>query len=246
MPAGAVLVTGGTGGLGRQVCLQLGSLGWQVIVGYRHDSSGAQQIVKEISGHRGVASALQLDLNNVEHLNDGLTELSTEGLSSVIFCAGSAPHISPLMKFTRKDFLEPFDSMVVGHFELLKYLWKTHFQPQKFGHVVAVSSVATEIPPPPQMAGYVLAKSALESLIRCSCVELGSRGLRATIVRPSYTNTAMLHTAFDSRFIEQLGLRGQVLAPRAVASLITKTVLEPPHAGHVAVESIYPGDNVCN
>lgn len=245
MPTAAVLITGGTGGVGRQVSLQLGSLGCHVVVGYRSNAAGAQQIVQEILNHRGVASALQLDLNNIERLNDGLTELSGESLSSVVFCAGSAPHISPIMKFSRKDFTEPFDSMVIGHFELLKCLWKAHFQPQKYGHVVAVSSVATEIPPPPQMAGYVLAKSALESLIRCSCVELGSRGLRATIVRPGYTNTAMLHAAFDSRFIEQLERRGQVLAPNAVASIITKAVLEPPHAGHVAVESIYPGESAC-
>lgn len=246
MPTKGVLITGGSGGVGRHICLQLGRLGWRVIVGYRNNAEGAQELVREIARNQGVASALKVDLNDVTNIDDRLAEISAGSLSAVVFCAGLAPVISPILKLSRENLLEQFNAMVFGHFELLKHIWRTQFLPQRYGHVVAVSSVATELPPPPQMTGYVLAKSALESLIQCSCVELGSRGLRATIVRPGYIDSAMLSTAFDPRFIEQLGRRGQLLAPATVATVIVKALLEPPDAGQVAVRSIRPGDHACH
>jgi len=62
----------------------------------------------------------------------------------------------------------------------------------RFGAIVAISSSCASNVPPPGMAPYVVAKSALEAYIRCLAVDYGAKGIRLNIVAPSMTDTALL------------------------------------------------------
>ena len=60
------------------------------------------------------------------------------------------------------------------------------------GSIVAIGSAYAHAAPPAGMAPYVVAKSALAAYIRCLAVDYGPTGVRANIVAPGMTNTALL------------------------------------------------------
>ena len=60
------------------------------------------------------------------------------------------------------------------------------------GTVIGIGSTAAHGAPPPGMAHYVVAKSAFTAYIRCLAADYGPRGLRANIVAPAMTRTALL------------------------------------------------------
>ena len=62
------------------------------------------------------------------------------------------------------------------------------------GVVVAIGSSVTEAAPPVGMTPYVVAKAALTSYMKCLAVEFGPKGIRANVVAPGMTQTALLAT----------------------------------------------------
>ena len=61
-----------------------------------------------------------------------------------------------------------------------------------WGRIVAVGSTYALGAPPPQMAPYVVAKSALAAWIRCLASDFGPKGIRANLVVAGMTETALL------------------------------------------------------
>lgn len=60
------------------------------------------------------------------------------------------------------------------------------------GTVVAIGSTYAHGVPPAGMAPYVVSKSALSAYIRCLAVDYGPKGVRANLLAPSMTRTALL------------------------------------------------------
>ncbi|MBQ7490279.1 MAG: SDR family NAD(P)-dependent oxidoreductase, partial [Kiritimatiellae bacterium] len=56
------LVTGGSRGIGRAVCLKLAEMGYPVIVGYCSNENAAREVCDLIAQNGGNAAALQLDV----------------------------------------------------------------------------------------------------------------------------------------------------------------------------------------
>jgi 3-oxoacyl-[acyl-carrier protein] reductase len=60
------------------------------------------------------------------------------------------------------------------------------------GVIIGIGSTFAQGAPPPGMAPYVVAKSALAAYIRCLAAEYGRHGVRANLVAPAMTHTALL------------------------------------------------------
>jgi 3-oxoacyl-[acyl-carrier protein] reductase len=61
-----------------------------------------------------------------------------------------------------------------------------------FGKIIGISSTFSMGEPPERMAPYVVAKSALNSYLKCLAIDYGPFGINTNIVAPSMTESAML------------------------------------------------------
>ena len=71
------LVTGGSGGIGRAICLELAARGASVIVNYNRNAVSAEDLVATIAAGDGEATALQADVSNADQVTKLFKEART-------------------------------------------------------------------------------------------------------------------------------------------------------------------------
>lgn len=181
------LVTGGSRGLGKDMCLQLAKKGFDIILTYNSNVNEAANVVSEISAMGKKAKAIQLDVSNVKGFDEFIHNISSalkhdfagENIFALVNNAGIAAYTS-----IAETSEEVFDSMVNIH------LKAPYFLTQKLlpmisdgGSIVNISSGLARFSYP-NYAPYAIMKAGIESLTRYQAQEFGRRKIRVNTVAP--------------------------------------------------------------
>jgi NAD(P)-dependent dehydrogenase (short-subunit alcohol dehydrogenase family) len=186
------LVTGGSRGLGKSICLHLAHQGNDVVLTYHTNQKEAQEVVARIEDGGRKAVALQLDVS--DHWSfDGFAERVKTALGDhwqranfdfLVNNAGAGLN-APFSETTEQQ----FDRMVNIHFK------GTFFLTQKLlplmgdgGRIVNISSGLARFTLP-GFAAYAAAKGAVEVLTRYLAKELGPRRIAVNVVAPGAIET---------------------------------------------------------
>ena len=71
------LVTGGSRGLGRAVCLKLAVQGWPVVINYQSNAAAAEETKRLIEEQGGQAELLRFDVSKKEEVDGALDQWET-------------------------------------------------------------------------------------------------------------------------------------------------------------------------
>ena len=212
-----VLVTGGSGGIGSEVCRLCPSFGFTPIIGYKTNAYKANILAKEV---RGLAVRIDMgDGNSILNAVNTITkEIGTSGsLVAVVLGASPPPALEPFLKISKEQLSYQMNVNLIGQTILLQNLIKSVFKKKRVGTVVGILTEAIgceERPPATGMGSYVVAKSALKSLLSICSAEYS--WLKVRTVSPGFTKTPMLDV-FDPRYLEMVHARKPILAPEEVA-----------------------------
>jgi NAD(P)-dependent dehydrogenase (short-subunit alcohol dehydrogenase family) len=181
------LVTGGSRGLGKDMCLQLAKKGFDIIFTYNSSENEAAKVVNEIVSSGQKAKAIQLDVSNSESF-DGFVQtvqsslkndFTTRSIFALVNNAGIGAYTS-----IAETSEEVFDSMVNIH------LKAPYFITQKLlplmsdgGSIVNISSGLARFSYS-NYAPYAIMKAAIESLTRYQAQEFGARKIRVNTIAP--------------------------------------------------------------
>ncbi|GAA4545268.1 SDR family NAD(P)-dependent oxidoreductase [Pseudonocardia xishanensis] len=202
---GAVVVTGGTGGIGAAICRQFAELGVDVAFTYRSRTEEAHELAGELrsSGVRAEAAAVDLiDAEATAEYLGGVAE-TFGGVHTVVHAAG--PHI-PMVHLSTvppAQFRSAVDGEVTAFFTLvtaaLPELRRTA------GSVVAVTTAATSRYPVRDglSAGP---KAAVESLVRAFAAEEGRFGVRLNSVGPGMLTDGMADRLISTGELDERAL----------------------------------------
>lgn len=181
------IVTGGSRGLGRDMCFQLAKKGFDIILTYKSSENEAAKVVEKISGMGRIAKAIQLDVSDskgfeafVKRVKSSLkNDFATDYIFALVNNAGIAAYTS-----IAETSEEVFDLMVNIH------LKAPYFITQKLltlihdgGSIVNVSSGLARFSYP-NNAPYAIMKASVESLTRYQAQEFGSRKIRVNTIAP--------------------------------------------------------------
>ena len=234
----SLVVTGGSSGIGAAVCMAAARSGWHVWIGYDKGRNRATALATDIMDLGHSATPIALPLGDPDRLRIGVETIASKQppATAAVLCGGPPPDVSSLLKLTPDQFRQQLEYAVVGNAVLVAALWRLCFRRSGGGHLLAVLSAAQWPSVAPHMASYVAAKGGFEALLRAAVAELGSAGLRVSVVRPGYVETPMLD-AFDERFLERarkVATDQRFLQPAEVAGALVATLRKPPEAGAVA------------
>lgn len=186
------IVTGGSGGVGRAVCLNLARRGYRVALTYRSNEGVAASAVEEIRAGGGMALAQQVNLTDdqgVEHfVRSAADELGP--IDAVVHAAG--PYVPQLYvsAFTSELFASHVNAELQGFFHLVRSSLPELRSTR--GSLVAVTTFAVR-KFPPRDALSSAPKAGVEALVRAIAAEEGKFGVRANSVGPGALADGMTH-----------------------------------------------------
>ena len=189
----AVLVTGGSRGIGRATALACGARGWAVAVNYVGNQTAADQTVAAASNTGAQAVAVQGDVaieRDVLAMFDAAqSELGS--LTGVVVNAGVVAPPSPLAEMTAERIRRVFEINVLGAYLCAREATRRLPQSRggKGGAIVLVSSMAARLGAPGEYVDYAGSKGAIDTLTVGLAKELAADGVRVNAVRPGLIET---------------------------------------------------------
>jgi NAD(P)-dependent dehydrogenase (short-subunit alcohol dehydrogenase family) len=190
------LVTGGSRGIGRAVCLELARRGADVAFIYRSRDADAEATAAEVRALGRRALALKTDLASAAGVGAAIDRAAAElgSLDVLVQAAGALGVWHETAELSIDDWDRYLAVDLSGAFYVIRAALP-HLRKAGGGAIVAVSSIAAQMCQPRNVQGAA-AKAGLEAMIRVVAREEGRRGIRANAVAIGLTDTDMGRAAF--------------------------------------------------
>ena len=192
----AVIVTGASRGLGREVALAFGRAGWGVAVNYLSSQSKAEAVAKEIMSSGGDALVFQADVGFADEAGKlvNAAEARWGRLDALINNAGVS-HAALLPRLTEEVLDETLRINLKGPFNMTQAASRVMIS-QTSGHIINVGSI-TGVRGKAGHAAYAASKAALIGLTKAAAMELAPHGIQSNCVLPGYMLTEMGNSASE-------------------------------------------------
>lgn len=184
------LVTGGSRGIGREVCIQLASMGAHVFVNYNARSDAANEAVaacKAVGGSAEVVGFSVADSDAVEKAIDAIKEKA--GRLDILVNNAGISKDGLLVRMKDSDWADTLATNLNGAFYCGRAAAKIMMRARS-GRIINMSSVTAEMGNAGQVP-YVSSKAGLIGLTKAMAKELGSRGVTVNALTPGFIETEM-------------------------------------------------------
>jgi 3-oxoacyl-[acyl-carrier protein] reductase len=223
------LVTGGSGGIGRAICLRLAGAGLHVIVHANRNLEQAQSIVQAICAAGGSAEAAAFDVTDAPAAEAALSALLQAGPVQVLVNNAGVHDDAVFAGMHRTKWSRVIDVSLNGFYNVTQPLMMPMIR-TRWGRVINISSVAGVAGNRGQV-NYAAAKSALHGASKALSMEVASRGITVNAVAPGIIETPMIKGKFDAKLIEALVPARRAGTPEEVAAFVA--FLASDEAGYI-------------
>ena len=190
------LVTGGSRGIGRAVCVALAKAGARVIVNYAGNEAAAAETLKLVREAGSDGELLRFDVSDPEAVDAAIAAAAKrhEGLHILVNNAGIA--IDQLLIRIKPEELEKTMAVNVGG-----ALWCSKaairlMMRKRYGRVINLTSIVGEAGNAGQ-AVYSASKAGIIGLTKTLAREYASRGVTVNAVAPGFIETDMTSSLPD-------------------------------------------------
>ncbi len=184
------IVTGGSRGIGRAICLKLASLGANVVVNYAGSAQAAEDCANECHALGVKAIAVQGDISKAEAC-ENLFDVAMKEFGRVDILVNNAgiTRDGLLMRMKEEDFDAVMATNCKGAFLCCKLASKIMMK-QRCGRIINMASVVGLHGNAGQV-NYSASKSALVGMTLSIAKELASRNVTANVIAPGFIETDM-------------------------------------------------------
>ena len=185
-----ILVTGGSRGIGRGICLAFARSGNHIYFNYSSAGEAAAQTEKLVAEAGGTATGIQVNVaSEKEVIGFVARALDETGRVDVLVNNAGITRDGLLVRMKESDWEDVLNINLKGTFLCIKAVTKPMMK-QRFGRIINVSSVVG-VSGNPGQANYVASKAGIIGLTKGVAKELASRNITANVVAPGYIETDM-------------------------------------------------------
>ena len=216
------VVTGGSRGIGRAICLQLAEKGAKVVINYVSRSDAAEETRAQVEAIGGECLLVKFNVADTSEVQEAFKEIIVEcGRIDILVCNAGITRDSLLIKMKEDAWDEVMAVNLKGAFNCIKEGCRPMMK-KRWGRIIVVTSVVGFAGNAGQV-NYSAAKAGLIGLARSSARELASRGITVNCVAPGFIDTDMTsdlpETVKEKMLAEiPLGVFGQ---PDDIAGAVT-------------------------
>ena len=184
------LVTGGSRGIGRAICLELARRGAGVVFSYAGNAAAAQETLAALKELGVEARSFKGDVTDAEAVKN-LVDTAVKELGGVHILVNNAGITRDGLAMAMKE--EDFDKVIQTNLKGAFLCMKAAIRPMmkaRYGRIVNMSSVVALRGNPGQV-NYCASKAGLIGMTKSLAKEMGARGITVNAVAPGYISTDM-------------------------------------------------------
>lgn len=215
------LVTGGSGGIGSEVCRVLAEDGWQVAVCYKSGRATAEALVIELKGQGLSAEAFHCDIGDRESIERCISEVRDSfGIVTLLVNNAGTADIELFTDMTDEKLCEMLEINLLGAMRMSRGVL-TDMIREHTGNIINITSVWGEKGASCEVA-YSAAKAGLIGFTKSLAREVAISGVRVNCVSCGMIDTKMNGelTEEDVRAIVDDIPAGRIGLPRDVANAV--------------------------
>lgn len=212
------LVTGGSRGIGRAICVELAKSGYYLVVNYFSNTQAAEETLALIRRIGGDGELSRFDVANQEEVHKNIQALldGDDPMEVLVNNAGvTADSLFALM--SHKEWFKVVNTSLNGFYNVTKPV-VMKMVGRKKGSIVTISSVSAQLSNRGQV-NYSAAKAGLEGASRALSREVARLGVRVNVVAPGIIQTEMTKR-LPEKYIKQVIPMGRPGLPEEVAKVV--------------------------
>ena len=214
------LVTGGSRGIGRAICVKLASLGYDVVFNYNSGEEAANETIKLCEEKGSKAFAMKANVADSSECA-ALTAFALDKCGQIDVLVNNAGITKDNIIMRMKD--EEMDAVLnvnlKGSFYMMRECAKLMLK-KKSGHIINISSVVGVMGNAGQV-NYSASKAGVIGMTKSLAKELGGRGITCNAVAPGFISTDMTAVLSDE------------VKEKLAASIALKRIGEPEDVANV-------------
>lgn len=190
------VVTGGSRGIGRAICLGLAQCGAQIVFGYQHNQDAAEETASLIRAHGVRVEMVRGDVASAR-ANEMLFQRAKEvfGAVDIAVCNAGIWRKAPIDEMSEDEWRETMKiNLDAGY--LFSRMAASVMKNQKFGKLIFIASTAG-VRGEAYHAHYAASKGAILALTRSLASELGYYNINVNCVAPGWVETDMTAHVFE-------------------------------------------------
>lgn len=201
------LVTGGSRGIGRYVCIELAKLGYPVIINYCSNETAALETQNIIQESGGTAELLKFDVSDAEQVDNAIMqwqENHSEDYIAVLVNNAGVREDTMMMWMQNEQWENIIGIHLNGFFYVTRRMLKDMLT-KKFGRIINVVSLSG-IKGLPGQTNYSAAKAGIIGATKALAKEIGKRGVTVNAVAPGFIATDMTQDLDEKTLKEMIPL----------------------------------------
>ena len=214
------LVTGGSGGIGKAICIQLANSGHHVLVHFNRNREAAKQIVTEISENGGSAEIIQFDVTNFQQVKSALKDWKNnnpERYISVLVNNAGVSKDALMVWMEQEEWSKVIDTNLNSFYYVTQGLLQDMIV-NKFGRIINVVSLSG-IKGLPGQTNYSAAKAGVIGATKALAQEIARKKVTVNAVAPGYIRTEMIKD-LDEKELRKIIPANRFGTPEEVAETV--------------------------
>ncbi|MBS1646715.1 MAG: 3-oxoacyl-ACP reductase FabG [Bacteroidetes bacterium] len=195
------LVTGGSRGIGRAVCLKLADMGYHILINYQSNLEEAKKTSALVEEKGVTAQLLKFDVSKENEVNEVLAawlDANKDKAIEVLVNNAGIRKDNLLMFMSADEWHKVMDIAVDGFFNVTRLVVKDMLV-KKYGRIINITSLSG-LKGLPGQTNYSASKAAVIGATKALAQEVGRRGITVNAVAPGFIKTDMTEGIDEKAF----------------------------------------------
>lgn len=230
------MVTGGSRGIGRAVCVKLAQMGYNVIINYVSNDAEAEKTLALVREAGTDGELLKFDVSDYDATITAIEEWQTahkgEYIEVLVNNAG-VRRDNLMLWMEREDWLKVLNTSLGAFYNVTRPVLQPMIR-KKFGRIINMGSLSG-LKGLPGQCNYSSAKGGLIAATKALAQEIGKKNVTVNAIAPGFINTDMVE-GLDVETLKGSIPMGRFGEPEEVAALVG--FLASNEAGYITGECI--------
>lgn len=215
------LVTGGSRGIGRAICVRLAQMGLPVIINYRSDETAARETLRLVEAQGVKAELMPFDVCDEQQIDKALDAWEgahPDDYISILVNNAGICRDGLMFMMSDDDWHDVLRTTLDGFFYLTRRVLKYVIPRHREGRIINIASLSG-IKGLPGQVNYSAAKAGLIGATKALALETASRHITVNAVAPGFVETDMTKD-LDQNALKQMIPMKRFAKPEEIAEVV--------------------------